>query len=44
MDMIGCFMVEGLNTVTARVATDSGKIPRTANNPLFLLCFVLGNE
>ncbi len=43
-DAIGCYFNQRLKTVFAGVAEEPGVLRNSRNNPLYLLCFAVGNE
>jgi three-Cys-motif partner protein len=44
LSSIGCYFNERLKTVFPGVVEEPGLLRNSANNPLYLLCFVAGNE
>ncbi|WP_129781634.1 three-Cys-motif partner protein TcmP [Peristeroidobacter soli] len=44
MDVIGAYFLERLSTVFAGVVEQPGVLRNSSNNPLYLLCFAVGNE
>lgn len=44
MDTIGRYFTNRLKSVFAGVAEEPGVLRNSANNPLYLLCFAVGNE
>jgi three-Cys-motif partner protein len=44
MDVIGAYFLERLSTVFAGVVKQPGVLRNSSNNPLYLLCFAVGNE
>jgi three-Cys-motif partner protein len=44
MDVIGAYFLKRLSTVFAGVVEQPGVLRNSSNNPLYLLCFAVGNE
>ena len=44
METIGKYFNNRLKTIFAGVAENPGVLRNSANNPLYLLCFAVGNE
>lgn len=44
MDVIGRYFIDRLKGVFSGVAENPGVLRNSANNPLYLLCFAIGNE
>ncbi|HEY0683789.1 MAG TPA: three-Cys-motif partner protein TcmP [Steroidobacter sp.] len=44
MDVIGKYFLARLRTVFAAVAAEPGVLRNSSNNPLYLLCFAVGND